>query len=98
MYYKDCDMISLGYSDIAALVAVTPEKPEWLLFGGDGTYRAYLLHEDDELGDHYHEVLRAKYWLKIYDDAGLRFFQYADEIVVYRAGDYGCAIRLIGKR
>lgn len=104
-HYKDAPKIPIGESDIGVLTVVTVEKPMFLKFGGDGLYEAYIIDEDTELGDHYKEVMRIKpseEWLssalvKIYDDYELTFSSNASEIVIYRAGEYGCAIRLVGK-
>ena len=91
--YKDCEKIYIGSSDMAALVMVSPEKPEFLTFGQDGSYSAYII-TDEAVGSHYRVAFRASGWLKIYDDEGLVLDIRASEITVYRAGNFGCIIRV----
>lgn len=99
--YKKYDNITIGFSDIAQLILRFPcQPPVELNFGGDGEYIAYIVDEDAEIGAHYHEVARGDYWAWIYSDEGrtLRIDTAGNvgEIVVYRAGDYGCIIQIIG--
>lgn len=96
--YKDYPSVSLGYSDIARLIVDSPAKLSWLKFGGDNEYYAYLVDEEAEIGDHYSLEFEAEYWIQIYDDRGLTFKVYADQIKVYRAGNYGCIIQTIGRK
>ena len=52
----------------------------------------------DETGELYYEkVDDFKHWLKIYDDDELTYRVNAQEINIYRAGDFGCIIQTIGK-
>ena len=97
--YKDCRIISIGASDMAALTVIKPDGPEFLHFGQDGSYQAYLLGDDDTLGGHYKPVMTVRSehgttWVRICDDDGLTFQARAREITIYRAGSFGCAIRL----
>ena len=99
--YKDCRVISIGASDLASLTVIKPDGPEFLHFGEDGSYHAYLLSDGDTLGGHYRPVMtvRSEYgttWIRICDDDGLTFRARAREITIYRAGSFGCAIRLSG--
>lgn len=97
--YKQYPTKSLGGSDIAALICVGcgPEglNPFVLRFGGDGSYQAYIVDKDAEIGSHYTCVYTCKAWMKIYDDDGLVFDTNADEIRVYQAGEYGTIIQTI---
>ena len=101
MDYHEYEKVRLGGSDIAALIMVgcgeedLTTKP--LNFGIDGSYNAYLVDEEAEIGDHY--SLRGEFeaWLKIYDDDGLVFKVYADKIKVFRAGEMGCIIQTFGR-
>lgn len=43
-------------------------KHEFLRFGGDGCYRAYVIDDNVEVPEHYKLVSVFKSWLKIYDD------------------------------
>ena len=99
--YKEYEKITIGSSDIAQLILrFSCQPPIELNFGGDDEYEAYIVNADAEIGAHYHEVARGKYWAWIYSDEGrtLRIDTAgnAGEIVVYRAGDYGCIIQIIG--
>lgn len=91
--YKDFPSVWIGDSDIAALL-LRPcyGNPTELKFGGDGSYRAYLVTEAASIGAHYTQVLTTNAWLWIYDDNERTFVIYAPEITVYRAGDRGCII------
>ena len=100
--YKEYERKYIGGSDIAALVLVGCDengaKTQLLDFGGDNSYMAYIVDENAEIGAHYKEVATFNYWLKIYDDHERTFSVYAKEIKIYRAGDYGCIIQIIGER
>ena len=80
--YKEYDREFIGDSDIAALTFVGTTK------NGDH----YTLEMEFETSSGF------KAWLKIYDDEGLTADYSADKIKVYRAGDFGCIIQLIGKK
>jgi hypothetical protein len=64
-------------------------------FGEDGVYGAYIIDENTEIGSHYSKVATFNDWLKIYDDDELTYKVYAEEINIYRAGDFGCIIQVI---
>lgn len=99
--YKDYEIEFIGGSDIATLILVGCDenglKTGLLNFGEDGSYRAYIVDENAEIGAHYKKVADFKYWFKIYDDHGLTYRVNAQEINIYRAGDFGCIIQTIGK-
>lgn len=99
----------IGISDIAALVIVGPKAEvkskydEYLdtkimHFGGDGDYFAYIVDEYAIIPDHYKPVAHLSYWISIYDDTSLAYSARADWINVFRAGDHGCIIQLIGAK
>lgn len=98
--YKECDKISIGQSDIAALILVGCRNEEGVVseplhFGEDGEYHAYIIDcEEVEIGSHYKKVAIFHHWLKIYDDDSRVFYRLAREINIYRAGDFGCIIEL----
>ena len=106
--YKEYDREFIGDSDIAALIFVGTTKngleAKILDFGCDGRYNAYIVDENAKIGDHYSLEMEYetssgfKAWLKVYDDEGLTADYTADKIKVYRAGDFGCIIQLIGKK
>ena len=77
-----------------------------LQFNGDGDYHAWVVDALDLIPSHYvlkecysfkHTYLTGeeeavKAWLKIYEDDGLVVELEAEEIRVYRAGEFGCLI------
>lgn len=88
--------VSLGGSDIASLTLRSPMQAATLDFVEDGDYRAWIVDDPSVVvPNHYKKVYSCEYWLKIYDDDGLQADFNAKQIEVYRAGDYGCLIRLI---
>lgn len=94
-HYKEYDKKYIGSSDIASLTLRFPGGVSVLNFGEDGSYTAYVVDGKAELGEHYKQVLQAKYWLKIYDDTDLVRELDGDTITIYRAGDFGCIIQII---
>ncbi len=97
--YKECGQQPIGDSDIATLILVGCREEglqiEQLHFGEDGSYDAYIINADTEIGSHYHKVATFHHWLKIYDDEGLTYKAEGKEINIYRAGEYGCIIQII---
>ena len=99
--YHSYGVSQIGASEYAALIAVGPNdglKTEIINFGGDGSYKAYVVDEDAEIQEHYRLVTEFKNWAKIYDDCDLTQSFRASLIKIYRAGDYGCIIQLIGAK
>ena len=92
--YKEFEKVSIGISDISALVAAHPQRAEYICFGEDGEYSAYVCEGEVEIGSHYKKVLSATSWLKIYDDFGLVYKAFGECIDVYRAGNFGCIIHI----
>ena len=90
--YKDFEKIYIGSSDIASLTLRSPQKAYILNFGEDGTYSAYLVTDNAEIGKHYELCFTCDTWLNIYDDDGLVKTINAELIEVYRAGEMGCII------
>lgn len=96
--------IRLGESDIAGLILAgctndsrTGKEAKYLEFGGDGSYRAWLCDNSVTVPDHYDRVAIFHTWLKVYDDQGVTVYIYAGgdvPIHVYRAGVYGCLIKV----
>lgn len=98
--YKECNTVSLGISDVAALVLVGCRGEEGLVaeilkFGEDGDYRAYIADGETEIGSHYALKATFNHWLKVYDDENLVYDVMAKTINVYRAGLRGCIIQII---
>ena len=86
--YKEYEKRFIGASDIAALILVGCDenglKTSTLDFGEDGSYMAYVVDEDAEIGAHYKKVADFKHWLKIYDDDELTYRINAQEINISR--------------
>lgn len=100
--YKEFDKVFIGGSDIASLILVGCDENGALVtqplnFGQDDVYNAYIVDEKAEIGSHYKEVAKFSHWMKIYDDHELVHYFRAKEIKVYRAGEMGCIVQLIGK-
>ena len=90
--YKDFPHESLGFSDIASVLLRGCDAVAELHFGGDGSYSAYVVTKETEIGEHYSPVFSCRTWLWVYDDDECMLRVSAPEITVYRAGDYGCVI------
>lgn len=97
--YKEYSKEYIGDSDIASLLLLgchdNGAEPMMLIFGSDGSYHAYIIPENVEIGKHYNKVADFKHWLKIYDDRSLVMTIYAQQINIYRAGEFGCIIQII---
>ena len=101
--YKEYGKITLGYSDIASLtLAGIKEKKELtseiLQFGSDGNYSAYIVPENTEIPEHYKEISAFTDWLRIYDDDSKVADLSADEIKIFRAGNFGLIIQIINPK
>ncbi len=109
-FYKDYEIINLGYSDIANVTIRYCIATEFgadykgiqyqnIKFGADGSYEAYLVDEGAEIGAHYKEVINVVGggWLEIIDDVKKRFnCRFKKGFKVFRAGNYGCIIQILG--
>lgn len=102
--YKQFGKIYLGSSDYAALTLTGNDREKGvkamlLKFGGDDAYDAYLVDDDDaEIGAHYDQVAAFDDWMTVYDDDGIAAKIKADKIAVYRAGNYGCIVKVTRPR
>lgn len=94
--YKNFEKRSIGSSDIASLTVRSGMKVAPLNFGEDGSYSAYIVTEEAEIGSHYKLTFEGKGWVTIFDDTRLTFEARADEIKIYQAGAFGCIIQLLG--
>lgn len=100
--YKDYEKVSIGYSDISALILAGlmhdgTLMTDALYFGEDGSYNAYLVDENAEIGEHYKLVKIFHHWLRIYDDEEMAREINGGEIRIYRAGEFGCIIQVINE-
>lgn len=84
----------IGSSDIAELTLRNEGKTQPLHFGEDGSYYAYIICGEYDIPSHYTEVARFKGKVDILDDDGFVVFYEAEEVVVYRAGEFGCIIQM----
>lgn len=95
-------MLWLGGSDYAALTLTGITKngleSKILHFGEDGAYKAWLIDETIEVPSHYELQHSFECWVKIYDDDREMTYLRGDKIEIYRAGERGCLIRIIGGR
>lgn len=97
--YKNYPKEYIGYSDIASLILVGCGEDDLILyelhFGQDDSYRAHIVDEDAEIGEHYSLAASFQSWLKIYDDAELVKEFHGSKINVFKAGMMGCIIQVI---
>lgn len=99
--YKDFEKMYIGRSDSAYLTVAEygiVDDITWheLKFGEDGDYSAYICWGDLDIGEHYKKVLELHKRITIVDDDIARFDAEAENIDIYRAGDFGCVIHLQG--
>lgn len=102
--YKEFQQEDIGASDGASLTLVGGNKEKHykskiseLNFVEDGAYSAYIVEGEAEIGRHYYLEYICERYLSIFDDYDHTADFYAEEIRVYRAGDYGCIIQLLSK-
>ena len=96
--YKEYGKSYTGMSDGARLRVVWGANHEWLEFGEDGTYYAYIVDEDCEVPEHYHLVMTCNGTTDIYGDDLSGVHISADKIEIYRAGERGCLIKVYGEQ
>lgn len=105
-HYKD-RVITLGSSDKARLLFADFDHAEWINFGEDGAYQAYLVNRflKDEaevaIPEYYHQVAQFHDNLLVYDDTEKILdtvnnpnCPYGAVFSVYRAGEFGCLIEV----
>lgn len=98
--YKDFKKQYIGSSDIASLILAGYKEGEGFItmplhFWQDGSYSAYIVEGEAEIGSHYEKRAEFNSWLKVYDDEGLVKRFKGNKIIVYRAAEMGCIIRII---
>lgn len=103
--YRDFEKKYIGSSDIASLTFRAGNDVFPVNFGSDGSYDAYIVRGEAEIGEHYTLVHESKFiWLHIFDDSELTFKDSCynaksedryDTIRVYRAGEFGCIIQFL---
>ena len=96
--YKDVEKTYIGSSDIARLTLVSPHKCDFLKYGEDGSYYAYVVDGETEIPESYELVFECKNWLWIFDDDGKQFecdaSGWEQPIKVYRRGQFGTIIQV----
>ena len=87
--YKE-NIIHLGSSDIASLL-LRPcyGQPVELKLGGDGSYKAYVVEDENLIPEHYKKEFEFSKWLWVYDDNKKVAELTGEKIGVYRSGDFG---------
>lgn len=97
MNYRKCYEASLGWSDIATIIAVgyNPDVPGYISAipigtGYDGSYSAYIAYDDTEIGEQFEKVAEFKSWARIYDDEMCKLSVHGKTICVYKSpeGDF----------
>lgn len=93
--YKDFEKTYIGGSDIARLIYTSgDEQIGYIRFIEDGSYSAYIVDAETDIPEHYSLVASGTSWLKIYDDDGLTLSTPRGAWEIYRAGNFGCIIRV----
>ena len=92
--YKDFPKEYIGSSDIASLIFAGPRSVEYVDFGEDGSYHAYMVNDKNAaIGEHYQLAAEFQHWIRIYDDETLIKNISAETIKIYRSGMFGCIIQ-----
>lgn len=98
--YKEFSKCFIGTSDVAALLLGGCDQEghlisQYVSFGEDADYDAYIVEGEAEIGAHYSLVAEFHHWMNVYDDSSLVEEFRAAHIKVYRAGMRGCIIQLL---
>lgn len=97
MKYKEFPKKYIGESDKAFLLLVSSQEEKQLTFGEDGFYSAYIVTDENcEIPDYYKKVFTCAGKLEVRDDHGQTAVFSGEQIEVYRAGEFGCIIRITG--
>ena len=96
--YKEYPKLYIGTSEGASLTVRFKYTAKCLHFGTSESYKAYVVDENAEIGEHYRLIHAGRDNVKIYDDTYLAFEAEADSILIYRAGTTGCVIQLVNPR
>lgn len=99
--HHDYEKVSIGSSDSARLEVIhTTENgisKSYLNFGEDGDYKAYVVDEKCVIPDTYE--LRCTFesgYVNIFDDSWNHVFIEGETVQIYRRGNFGCIIKIIG--
>lgn len=97
--YHECERIhNLGSSDRALLnIELNDGTSRSLHFGEDGDYSSYIVKNDEAIiPNYYKKVLTADKKITVYDDFEKCAVIKAPKIEIYRSGNFGCLIHLVG--
>lgn len=99
--HHDYEKVFIGSSDSARLEVIhTTENgrlKSYLNFGEDGDYKAYVVDEKCVIPDTYELICTFEGgYVNIFDDSWNHVFIEGETVQIYRRGDFGCIIKIIG--
>lgn len=99
--HHDYEKVFIGSSDSARLEVIHRAgdyvSKSYLNFGEDGEYEAYIVDEKCKIPDTYE--LRYSFeggYVDLFDDGGYNVYIEGETVQIYRRGDFGCIIKIIG--
>ena len=99
--HHDYEKVYIGSSDSARLKVIHRVgdyvSKSYLNFGEDGDYKAYVVDEKCTIPDTYE--LRCAFeggCVDLFDDEGYNIHIEGETVQIYRRGDFGCIIKIIG--
>lgn len=99
--HHDYEKVFIGSSDSARLKVIhrvgNYESKSYLNFGEDGEYKAYIVDENCAIPDTYE--LRHSFeggYVDLFDDEGYNVYIKGETVQIYRRGNFGCIIKIIG--
>lgn len=99
--HHDYEKVFIGGSDSARLEVIHATEhgvsTHYLNFGEDGDYKAYVVDEKCTIPDTYE--LRCAFeggCVDLFDDEGYNVHIEGETVQIYRRGDFGCIIKIIG--
>ena len=99
--HHDYEKVFIGSSDSARLKVIhrvgNHVSKTYLNFGEDGEYKAYIVDESCTIPDTYE--LRHSFeggYVDLFDDEGYNVYIKGETVKIYRRGDFGCIVKIIG--
>lgn len=99
--HHDYEKVFIGSSDSARLKVIHRvgdyASKSYLNFGEDGGYEAYIVDEKCTIPDTYE--LRCSFeggYVDLFDDEGYNVYIKGETVQIYRRGNFGCIIKIIG--
>lgn len=99
--HHDYEKVFIGSSDSARLKVIHRVggyvSKSYLNFGEDGEYEAYIVDEKCTIPDTYE--LRYSFeggYVDLFDDEGYNVYIKGETVQIYRRGNFGCIIKIIG--